>query len=141
VLTPSGTRFIYAIQQETTTGGGRLVVLRDDGTMPTVIRDTTLSGDMRWSLFSNNSGTIDAQGSLWVGSGRVADATPGDIYKFNAVPCFPDCNADTVLDTQDLGCFVNKFINKNPYADCNADTVLDTQDFGCFVNSFINGCQ
>jgi hypothetical protein len=25
-------------------------------------------------------------------------------------------------------------------ADCNADNVLDVQDFGCFVKRFIQGC-
>jgi subtilisin family serine protease len=54
--------------------------------------------------------------------------------------CYPDCNADGVLDVQDFGCFTNAFINASPYADCNADGVLDTTDFGCFVNAFIVGC-
>jgi len=31
-----------------------------------------------------------------------------------ADPCYPDCNADSVLDIQDFGCFVNKFIQGCP---------------------------
>src|SRR5204863_8640375 len=93
VQTPSGDKYIYAIQQETTSAGGRLVVLKDNGGSPSVTLDTTLNGTMRWSLFSNCGGTVDSQGSLWVCGGRVDDANPGALYKFAVgTVCYPNCD-------------------------------------------------
>jgi len=112
--TASGDRYIYAVQQETATGLGRLVVLRDDGAAATELLDTTLGGTMRRTLFANSSATLDAQGSLWVSGGRVDDPTPGDLYKFTVggAPCYPNCDGSTIppiLNVSDFICFQTKY--------------------------------
>ncbi len=55
-------------------------------------------------------------------------------------PCYPDCNADTLLNLADFGCFQTKFVLSDPYADCNADTFLNLADFGCFQTRFALAC-
>jgi hypothetical protein len=149
VLTPSGDKYIYAIQQETTTMGGRLVVLKDLGSSAQVTLDTTLNGTMRWSLFSNCSGTIDAQGSLWVCGGRVDDPTPGTVYKFavGGATCYPNCDGSTtppILNVADFSCFLNEFAAGDSHANCDNSTtppVLNVADFSCFLNAFAAGCS
>ncbi|MCC6659767.1 MAG: endonuclease/exonuclease/phosphatase family protein [Phycisphaerales bacterium] len=54
--------------------------------------------------------------------------------------CYPDCNADGVLNLADFGCFQTRFALAAPYADCNGDGVRNLSDFGCFTTSFAMGC-
>ena len=54
--------------------------------------------------------------------------------------CYPDCNADDVLDLFDFLCFQNAFAVADPYADCNEDGAFDLFDFLCFQNAFAVGC-
>ena len=55
-------------------------------------------------------------------------------------PCYPDCNADGVLNLADFGCFTTRYALGDPYADCNTDGVRDLADFGCFQTQFAFGC-
>jgi hypothetical protein len=147
VLTPSGDRYIYACQQETTTQHGRLLVLKDNGTSPQVTLDTTLGETMRWSLFANASATVTADGSVWICGGRVDDPTPGDIYKFVVgSSCYPNCDGSTappILNIGDFVCFQSAFAAGSSYANCDHSTappVLNIADFVCFQASFAAGC-
>ncbi|MCC6660242.1 MAG: hypothetical protein IT437_05080, partial [Phycisphaerales bacterium] len=45
-----------------------------------------------------------------------------------AVPCYPDCNGDGVLNLSDFGCFTTKFALGDPYADCNGDGIRNLSD-------------
>jgi hypothetical protein len=54
--------------------------------------------------------------------------------------CYPDCNADGILNLADFGCFQTRFATGQPYADCNGDGVLNLADFGCFQTRFALGC-
>jgi hypothetical protein len=56
------------------------------------------------------------------------------------VTCYPDCNADGVLNLADFGCFQTRFATAHPYADCNGDGVRNLADFGCFQTKFALGC-
>ena len=54
--------------------------------------------------------------------------------------CYPDCNADGLLNLADFGCFTTKFATGDPYADCNGCGINNLADFGCFVTKFALGC-
>ncbi len=56
------------------------------------------------------------------------------------VLCYPDCNADGLLNLADFGCFQTKFALGDPYADCNGDALLNLADFGCFQSKFAIAC-
>jgi hypothetical protein len=59
---------------------------------------------------------------------------------FGAVPCYPDCDNNGVLDFFDFLCFQNAFLAQDPYADCDQNNVFDFFDFLCFQNEFLAGC-
>lgn len=54
--------------------------------------------------------------------------------------CYPDCNADGVLDALDFACFHISFGAAASYADCNADAAHTIADFACFQSKFVTGC-
>ena len=55
--------------------------------------------------------------------------------------CYPDCDANGVLDIFDFLCFQNSFVAGEPYAcDCEPAPVCDIFDFLCFQNAFVGGC-
>ncbi len=56
------------------------------------------------------------------------------------VTCYPDCNADGVMNIADFGCFQTNFAVGNTYADCNGDGMMNLADFGCFQTKFVIGC-
>ncbi len=56
------------------------------------------------------------------------------------LPCYPDCNGDTVLTVADFGCFQTRFVAGNLYADCTGEGLLTVADFGCFQTAFVAGC-
>ncbi|USO00224.1 MAG: hypothetical protein H6810_06065 [Phycisphaeraceae bacterium] len=45
-----------------------------------------------------------------------------------------------VLDLQDIGAFINGFLNFDPIADVNHDGILDLLDVSLFISAFVNGC-
>jgi hypothetical protein len=54
--------------------------------------------------------------------------------------CYPDCNADEILDFFDFLCFLNAFDGTDQYADCEDNEIFDFFDFLCFLNEFDAGC-
>ncbi|MFG0306708.1 MAG: GC-type dockerin domain-anchored protein [Phycisphaerales bacterium JB040] len=54
--------------------------------------------------------------------------------------CAADFNADGVLDTGDIGAFIDAFLATDPVADFNSDAVLDLGDISAFVSAFLAGC-
>ena len=62
------------------------------------------------------------------------------ILEIKGPSCYPDCNADGVLNLSDFGCFTTKFALGDPYADCNGDGIRNLADFGCFTTKFALGC-
>ncbi len=74
----------------------------------------------------------------------VLDAASGVPMDFPFVlfvdDCYPDCNADGLLNLADFGCFQTKFVLGDPYADCNGDNLLNLADFGCFQTKFALDC-
>jgi hypothetical protein len=142
VRTPEGQVYVYSIAQDE--GGlGRLDVLHDEGSTFTEVFRTNLDGMMRWSTFSSSSGTIDADGNLWVGGGRNGDAVRGDIYKFSVAGgpvCEADFNNDDLVNSQDFFDFLTAFFATAPNADFNGDMVINSQDFFDFLTAFFAGC-
>ena len=60
---------------------------------------------------------------------------------FEAPPCPPDLNGDSVVDNGDIGAFVALFLTGDLAADFNADGLLDNGDIGAFVAAFLAGCD
>ncbi|MFN0133594.1 MAG: GC-type dockerin domain-anchored protein [Phycisphaerales bacterium] len=65
----------------------------------------------------------------------------------NAVPCYANCDASTVMPTlnvADFVCFMNRFAASDPGANCDSSTTppaLNVADFICYVNRFAAGCS
>jgi len=54
--------------------------------------------------------------------------------------CFPDCDANGVLNILDFVCYQQLFQSGDPGADCDANGVLNILDFVCFQQAFQAGC-
>ncbi|MFG0286276.1 MAG: GC-type dockerin domain-anchored protein [Phycisphaerales bacterium JB039] len=144
-VTPGGDTYVYAVRQGNPDPAAfepaQFLVLKDNGADFEVILETTLGDTMIPSLFGNNSAAIDADGSVWVGSGRDTAVGLGSIYKFAVDSgCYADCDGSGELDFFDFLCFQNAFATGDPYADCDGTGVLDFFDFLCFQNEFAAGC-
>ncbi|MCC6659734.1 MAG: hypothetical protein IT437_02485 [Phycisphaerales bacterium] len=91
---------------------------------------------LRTSLLRVDVGTGAA---TLIGATGQADFR-GMAFIGSVAPCYPDCNADGVLNLSDFGCFATRFALGDSYADCNGDTVLNLSDFGCFQTKVALGC-
>jgi len=70
---------------------------------------------------------------------RLAARIVGNTIEL-AAACAADFNADGVLDTGDIGAFVDAFLASEPVADFSGDGVLDLGDISAFVAAFLAGC-
>lgn len=55
--------------------------------------------------------------------------------------CYPDCDENGRLDTNDFLCFLAKHAALDPYANCTVDATIDASDFVCFMNKYAAGCD
>ena len=51
-----------------------------------------------------------------------------------------DLNGDGILDTGDIGTFVDMFLGNQREADMNQDGIVDNGDITTFVDLFVNPC-
>ena len=123
----SGTRITY--QVDTTGGNSGSPVI--DETTGRAIGIHTHAG---CSATNGNQGTAIDFGTL---QGYLAN--PRGVC-VGPPPCYPDCNADGVLNLSDFGCFTTKFATGDPYTDCNGDGIRNLADFGCFSTKYAVGC-
>ena len=63
------------------------------------------------------------------------------VVSFGDAGCYPDCNADGVLNILDFVCFQAAFLDGAIEADCNRDCVFSILDFVCFQSRFVAGCD
>ena len=113
------------------------------------VRGYVLGSDTGLSLTSGfdivPDGGADCNNNQRPDNCDIAGGFSPDLNK-NAVPdeceefCYPDCNADGVLNLADFGCFTTRFTLGLAYADCNGDDVRNLADFGCFTTRFALGC-
>jgi hypothetical protein len=54
--------------------------------------------------------------------------------------CYPDCDANGILDIDDFVCFQTFFAFGSEYADCDDNGILDVDDFICYQTFFAIGC-
>ena len=141
----SGTTYVYAVKQGLLPVPplAEFLVLRDDGTSFTEILRTDLNGTMVATLFGNNSTSIDADGSVYIGGGRHDDPTlPGTVYKFEVAGCAGDLDGDGDTDLADLGILLADFGCTTPHGPCvgdlNNDGNTDLADLGILLADF--GC-
>ena len=86
-------------------------------------------------------GDLDSNGRLDLAvTNRDSNNTSVLLNGQGGAPCYPDCNADSLLNLADFGCFTTKFALGGAYADCNTDGVRNLADFGCFTTKFALGC-
>ncbi|MCW5777353.1 MAG: S8 family serine peptidase [Phycisphaeraceae bacterium] len=98
-----------------------------------------LSGAEVRQLLRSNADDLGAPGfDIQFGWGRINALKT---LQNTPAACYADCNGDTVLNTQDLLCFLNLYTSGNAKADCNGDTVINTQDVLCFLNLYTAGCN
>jgi outer membrane protein assembly factor BamB len=144
VRTPGGETYIYTARQNVPA----LLVLQDLGNTHDKLLETNLNGAMKATLFANNSCTVDADGSLWVGGGspNEPDITPGDVYKFTidgfecGGDCIADCNNDGSLNILDFVCFQGEWQDQTAQGDCDDNGLYNILDFVCYQGVFLDGC-
>ncbi len=102
-------------------------------------RNPNLTGAEVRQLLRNNADDLGTPGfDINYGYGRINAARTVQ----NTPPaCYADCNGDTVINTQDVLCFLNLYTSGNAKADCTGDTVINTQDVLCFLNLYTAGCN
>ncbi len=66
----------------------------------------------------------------------------GAVYSVDvsATTCLPDLNVDGIVNTADLGLFLNSFGTEGPEGDLNLDGVVNTADLGLFLSAFGSPC-
>ncbi|GJM18203.1 MAG: hypothetical protein DHS20C14_04160 [Phycisphaeraceae bacterium] len=116
-----------------------------DGTLYALIQGFRQLGPDTFEEISSHLYTVD------ITAGSVTDlgVVQGDMT-WDAVclalndgpaPCFADCDGNTVLNVDDVDCFVNAFVGGDlGLADCDGNGVLNIDDVDCFVASFVAGC-
>ncbi|MFG0258991.1 MAG: GC-type dockerin domain-anchored protein [Phycisphaerales bacterium JB041] len=75
-------------------------------------------------------------GAIWDDD---AGSDSGSAYIFT-YRCPADLTDDALVDTRDLGAFVNLWIARDPIADWNADGTINTLDIIAYLNSWVAGC-
>ena len=65
-------------------------------------------------------------------------------FFWNGSPlCYANCDQSTanpVLTGNDFMCFIDRFVNQDPYANCNGAGGINAADFGCYLNQYASGC-
>lgn len=57
--------------------------------------------------------------------------------------CYANCDNSTAsprLNVNDFMCFLNAYVQHEPYANCNVDAEINVADFQCFMTKFAAGC-
>ncbi|GJM18251.1 MAG: hypothetical protein DHS20C14_04640 [Phycisphaeraceae bacterium] len=101
----------------------------------TVADHVALTSQFR-ARFSCSDNPNDSVTEAAIDAFRVLDLVCG------ASGCtFADCDANGVLNVDDIDCFVAAFLGSDLVAgDCDGNGVLNVDDVDCFVASFIAGC-
>ncbi|GJM19571.1 MAG: hypothetical protein DHS20C14_17840 [Phycisphaeraceae bacterium] len=87
------------------------------------------------------SGTIGQHDAAAPSSGGVFTLAPGFWPGVTTNDCFPDCTGDSVLNVDDIECFVTAFLGDDlAGGDCTGNGVLNVDDIECFVDAFLAGC-
>jgi hypothetical protein len=61
--------------------------------------------------------------------------------------CYVNCDCSTAspaLSANDFSCFLNRFVEGDPYANCDGSTLqplLTANDFSCFLTAYVTGCS
>jgi hypothetical protein len=139
-----------------TAGGGSLYRL-DQNTSAATLVGAGNYGDSYNGLTSTASGLISCGSNLLridIGTGAATVIGPTGFADLTAlafiarqscyVNCNTGCNPPPCLNVLDFNCFLNRFLNGDPYANCDESTTpptLNVLDFNCFLNRFVAGCS
>ncbi len=77
-------------------------------------------------------------------NGGRSNPQRGRVYVIAGDPeplCAADCDANAILNADDLDCYVAAFLATNLIdADCDTNGLLNLDDIGCFVETYLSGC-
>ncbi len=83
------------------------------------------------------NGELVVGGEFVTAGGRVSPF----LARWGCRTCYPDCTGDGSLAPYDFVCFLQAFLQADPYTDCNNDGLFSVADFACFQRRYVEECN